>query len=430
MNVEKLEQELRTYRPAGNATLPAHFVWPRYDGLCVGNIAATVAQALNVPSPGMLPPLRTDLLDGMLDGVKRVIVLVMDAMGWEKLQSVMARYDDVPFHRFAEAGRLQPLTTSFLSTTNSVLSTIWTGRPPLEHGLLAYQLYLREWAMAVESISFSSINNPFVGELSALGFDPETFLPVPSLPQVLSVQGVLSYALIFNQFTTTPLSRMHFRGVREVRGHTYPSEFWLTLRRMLQEHRDERCLLGGYWSAVDTLAHRFGPLDETGDAEIRSVGMLMDQIFLRGLEPADRDGTLLLMTADHGQITTPAAAGFNFAEHPHLRDMLFLPPLGESRVPFFYVRDGCFDSAWGYLHEHFADHFHFFKQQDLIAMGLLGPGTPSPEVPFRLGNIVGIAKDASFMVRQESELSFLQGRHGGLTAQEMLVPLLAMRLDA
>jgi predicted AlkP superfamily pyrophosphatase or phosphodiesterase len=151
-----------------------------------------------------------------------------------------------------------PITTTFLSTTNSVLSAIWTGRPPAQHGLLAYNLYLREWMMAVEAIGFSSPFEPFTNTLLRWGYDPEAFLPVPSLGQVLSGQGVKTVAVTLSRFTETPLSRMHNRGADEVIGHSYASDLWVTLREVLAEHRGERLLLGGYWPAVDSLAHKHG----------------------------------------------------------------------------------------------------------------------------------------------------------------------------
>jgi hypothetical protein len=379
----------------------------------------------------LLPPLERDILDGMLGGVERIVLLVIDALGWLQLRRAMAKYDDLVFHRLAERGRLLPLTTTFLSTTNSVLSCIWTGRPPAQHGLLAYELYLREWMMAVEAIGFSSPQEPFSGTLVRWGLDPLEFLPVPSLGQMLTHRGIHSASVILKQFTTTPLSRMHFRGMRHVIGHSYASDLWLELRRVLADNRGRKFLLGGYWPAVDTLAHRHGPADASGDGEIRAISMLMDELFLQELPPADREGTLLLVTADHGQILTPPKATVVIAEHPKLLDMLWLPPVGEGRVPFFYVRHGQYDAAWDYLHDYFGDDFIFLSREDVLASGLLGPpGDVYAEVPFRLGDIVGFARGSGAVARRREDVKRLTGRHGGLAPEEMLVPLMALRLDA
>lgn len=429
MDLKQLEHSLRTYRPAGINGLPPEFVWPRYDGASVGNIAATVAQSLGATlHAGTLPPLQADLLGDLADGVQRVVVLVMDALGWGQLQQTMLKYPELVFHRLAKEGRLQPITTTFLSTTTSVLSTIWSGYSPAQHGQLAFEMYMREWLMAVESISFSPVHAPFSRGLLDWGFDPEKFQPIPTLGMQLAVQGVLSYTVISKAFTDSPLSRMNFKGMREVRGHVTASDFWLKLRDVLKEHRGQRFMLAGYWSPVDTLSHKEGPLSEIVEAEIASIGLLMEKLFLDKLEPEDREGTLLLMTADHGQIMCPAESAVIWDEHPVLQAGLSMRPVGESRVPFFHVRRGYYERVWDYLQENFAEQFYFLPGEEVLDSGLLGPGRPYVETLPRLGDIVGISKGTSFFERDREKLGLLRGRHGGLSPEEMLVPLLAVRL--
>ncbi len=431
MESENFMRDLRAYRPQGMEHLPASLVWPRYDGLCVGNIPASIGQMLGCQLSGVLPPLRSDVLEGLTDGVQRVVVLVIDALGWGQLQEVMALDDTLVFHTLAEKGRLVPITSVFPSTTDNVLSTIWTGCPPVQHGLLAYEMFLREWGMAVESIRFSPFFRPFSGDLVNWGLDPETFLPVPAVSQQLIAQGARAYTVILKDYTETPLSQMHFRGLEDsVVGHATMSDFWVLLRRVLENRREVPMVLNGYWSMVDTLAHRYGPLDETGVAEVRALGILLEEIFLKKLRPVDRAGTLLLLTADHGQVTTPPRASVLLEDHPVLRDALFLAPLGESRAPFFYVRAGHEQLVWEYLQEHLAQHFVFLKQDEVIRSGLLGPGEPYAEVRHRLGDIVGISLDEAYIARDAERAHRMLGRHGGLRPEELIVPLLAVRLDA
>jgi len=44
MDIVILERDLRTYRPTGAPPLPEGFIWPRYEGLSVGNLAGTVGR--------------------------------------------------------------------------------------------------------------------------------------------------------------------------------------------------------------------------------------------------------------------------------------------------------------------------------------------------------------------------------------------------
>ncbi|HNT76286.1 MAG TPA: alkaline phosphatase family protein [Anaerolineae bacterium] len=425
-----LETDLRTYRPSDLESLPADFVWPRYEGLSVGNLAATMAGALGATLPGALPPLRADLLNGMLDGVRRVVLVVIDALGWEQLRWVMDNDADSPFHRLAEQGRLLPLTTVSPSTTTNVLSTIWSGFAPVQHGQLAYEMWLREWLMVVESIAFSSPHEAFKRTLMRWGFEPEKFQPIPAIGEQLAAQGVPGYALTFKEFVDSPLSRMNHRGMAEVYKYSTNSDFWVTLRRTLMEyHTAPRALFTGYLCEVDTLAHAWGPFDETGDAEIRTLGWQIEEVFLKQLPAAAREGTLLLLTADHGQLATPPSAMIPLNAHPQLYDALVIPPVGEARVPFFYIRHGHYDAVWEYLHTHLAEQFVFMSQEEVLQTGLLGPGEMYAEVPHRLGDIIGFAKGRHYLAHNLEKSAKTLGRHGGLHAQEMLVPLLALRLD-
>ncbi len=429
MDVAALERGLRTYRPAGYKTLPAEFVWPRYEGWSVGNLPATIAGLLGVELTGMLPPLDPAALAGMVEGVRRVVLVVVDALGWEQLSRAMQRHPDLPFHRLSAQGRLFPITTLFPSTTNNVLSSLWTGAPPIRHGLVAFMLYLREWAMAVEAIRFSPSVHLWSSELLQWGFDPELFLPLPALAQWLGGQEVVTTIVTRDEFIRTPLSRMHFRGAQTIRGYVTASDFWLWLRWELQNGPAGRSFISGYWGALDTLAHNFGPEDESGEAEIRALGLLMEEIFLRGLTAIERKGTLFLLTADHGQCSAPVQAMIRMDQHPELMNALLLPPLGESRVPFFYPLPG--KSAWvrGYLEERFGKMFAFMSQDELISSGLLGQGEAHPEIAVRLGELIGLARGEAAVVRDGADALRLRGRHGSLTPAEMLVPLLAMRLD-
>jgi len=429
-DAERLESELRSYRPAGYEAFPASFIWPRYEGACVGNLPASIAHALGAEMPVPLPGLRASLMDALFPGVWRVVFILVDALGWLQLRSVMKRNPGTALERLGAAGRLVPMTTSFLSTTNSVLSTIWTGYPPRQHGLLAFLMFLREWLMAVESLGFSAAQEPFAGTLLRWGFEPEAFMPVPGLAQHLAAQSIPTYGVIYRGYTTTPLSRMNYRGFAEVKSHLTASDFWLEMRRTLHAHRQERCLIAGYWSAVDSLAHSFGPYDESGEVETLAVSSLMESIFLDRLTPEDREGTLFLLTADHGQITVPPESLVLLSDHPELRDRLLMPPLGESRVPFFHVRHGELEAVWDYLNDRFGDRFLFMRQGDVIDAGLLGPGPDHPELRHRLGDILGIATGDAAFERGAQVPAKMLGRHGGLTAEEMLVPLLAARLDA
>lgn len=429
MNREALIQELMSGAlTAGDGSAP--FIPPRYDGLSIGNLPATLAMSLGVTPPaGVLPPLRADVLNGLGEGVQRIVLVLVDGLGWLRLLALLAENSAPALARLAQNGRLVPLTSLFPSTTNNVLTTLWTGTPPARHGLIAFNLYLREFGMAVEAVSFAPYFRSFSGDLDRWGLIDEHFVPVPALAQWLAAGGVATEVVIADKLVGSGLSRLNFRGVRRIYGHATASDFWLGLRRGLERSRGERLLMYGYWSALDSLAHRFGPWDETSLTELVALDAMLEGIFLRGLSREARAGTLLLITADHGQVTTPFEQAVVLDHHPELRDALLLPPLGESRAPFLYARAGKARVVREIMQTKFGEHFALYSRAEVVQQGLLGPGPLHPEVPFRLGDWIGISRGGWYMAATELDARRLSGRHGGLLPEEMLVPLLAVRLD-
>ena len=407
---------------------PGEFVVPDYDGLCLANIPATVAALLGGELPGACPPLRPELWRGWADGVRRVIFLLVDAMGYLQLQEAMARGDVPAWNRLAERGALFPITTVFPSTTNAVLTTLWTGYSPAAHGLLAFELYLREFGVAASALFFWPIACHQHDLLVEWGLKPEEFVPVPALGETLSKQGIAVRTFIRKTYAESALSQMHRRGLEKIDGFVDASDLWVGLRRALGESQSERLFISAYWDVVDGISHKYGPNDDSWATELRNIGYMLEEEFLRRLTPAEREGTLLIITADHGMVPTPPEVAVKLDDHPALRDVLLIPPMGESRVPFLYPHPDQREALRAYLSGELSDAFVTLERDIVLESGLLGPGPVYRETPYRLGDLMTLARGNHYLAKEEKSLEML-GRHGGLSPVEMLVPLFIVRLD-
>jgi len=427
----QIEARLRAFTLPGLEALlpPGEFVMPHYRGLGIANLPATIAALLGAELPGACAPLERDLWADWQDGLKRVVLVVLDALGYMQLRAAMAENHDLVFNRLAEAGRLVPLTSTFPSTTNTVLTTLWTGHSPAAHGVLAYELYLRELGVAASALFFWPIYHRQRDSLVEWGLESDEFVPVPGMAERLSAQGIDTYGLISKAYSESFLSRLHRRGIKKVSGFCAAADMWMELQRLMVKHPRKRLLLTAYWDTLDGITHQYGPDDEAWGVELHGISWMMERAFLDRLTPAQRKGTLLLLTADHGGLRTPARSAIQLDQHPTLRDALTLPPVGESRVPFLYARPDTIDHAYEYMRERLGEAFVTLTREQVLASGLLGPGQPAAETPHRLGDLVGLARGDHYLARANHQLK-MRGRHGGLTPTEMLVPLLGVRLDA
>ena len=145
----ELECSLRGRRASGliPAQMAREFVLPEYAGHSLANIAATLGHLLQSPLPHCSPPLDAVYWRGLAKGVRRVVPVLLDALGYLQLGQMLDEHPDCVWGSLARRGRLLPMTSIYPSTTATTPATILTGHPPIAHGLLGYELWLREYGV-------------------------------------------------------------------------------------------------------------------------------------------------------------------------------------------------------------------------------------------------------------------------------------------
>ena len=428
MNAMDIESRLLNQPLPGELPAGEDWVMPNYGGLSIANLPATIAALFGADLPGALPALPRELWDGWAPGLRRVVLVVLDALGWRMLQEMWARGDGQAFSDLAGAGRLVPLTSVFPSTTDAALLSLSTGRPPAEHGWLAYTMYLREMGMAANAILLCPLWAHQSDMLVDWGLDPETLVTVPTLAGRLASTGVSTTAVLSSRFIGSGFTRMLYRGVSELRGHVHGSDLWVHLRHMLAGTRDDRVLITAYWSGLDSLGHYYGQDTEMWQAEFRTVSHLLGSEFLASLPAQDREGTLLLIAADHGQIRIPPEGIVRASDDPVLSRHLLVPVVGESRAAFLYPRLGRAPAIRDRLAEAYPDQFAVLDSPAALEAGLMGKPV-CDEAYARAGELLVLPRGHRALEHREPPV-ILRGRHGGLTQEEMLVPLIGARLEA
>jgi predicted AlkP superfamily pyrophosphatase or phosphodiesterase len=401
---------------------------PHYQTLSIANLPATAAALLGIRLPGALPALPQDLWDEWLPGLRRVVLIIFDALGYRLLQRMWAQGEGGPFAKLAEAGSLEVLTSVFPSTTDAALLSLTTGRPPAEHGWLAYTMYLREFGVAANAIMLCPIWSHHPDLLLQWGLEPEKLIPFPSLAQHLASAGITTRALLSRQFRNSAFTKVLYRGVEEVRTHHHASDFWLQLRHLLADTRGHRAFLTAYWGGLDTLGHAYGPDTNMWEAEFRTVSHLLSNEFLAALSAEDREGTLLLLTADHGQMRVPEEQILTVDQDLTFNQHLLVPIVGESRAAFVYPRPGRAGAIRDHLETAYPGWFTVLDSSEALEAGLMGQPI-TDESYARAGELLVLPR-GSHALQQRVPPNPLLGRHGGLTQDELLVPLVASRLEA
>ncbi len=180
-------------------------------------------------------------------------------------------------------------------------------------------------------------------------------------------------------------------------------------------------LIYAYYSHFDALSHHFGCRSGEVQEEFwridRFFGVLRDR--LEGL-PVD-----VLATADHGFIDSPEEQHYRLAR-PEVLNMLAAPLFGERRLAFCAVKAGASADFSAFVREALAEKAVIVPSAQLIDAGLLGPGKRHRRLRERVGTHA-LLMEAGWTVsdRVDGEAAFsMRGVHGGLSAEEMWVPLI------
>jgi hypothetical protein len=400
-------------------------IHPAYDGLSIFNLPASLCTWLGAPAPPH-PPVDLPELDGLVDGAKQLVVLLIDAVGHERFRQWIDGMAPV-LDPESDHCLLAPLTSVVPSTTSSALTTLWTGRSPAEHGILGYEIFLKEYGIVANMITHAPMAfEGSGGSLYRAGFQPETALPVPTLGKNLAGAGIEAHAFLHYSISRSGLSRMHYTGV-ETHMFSGLADLWIGVRDLAQSSLRHPRLIWVYYGAVDGASHRHGPDSEHARAEFTYLIHALNQNFIEHLSPDVRRQSLLLMFADHGQITTPNDPRFDLHNHPALVGMLHLLPTGENRLAYLYPRPGRVKEVIEYFERTWPQSFSLLPSEKVLTAGLFGPGSPAKEARDRLGDLIAISQRDAYLWWAPKE-NPLVGRHGGVSPDEMLVPLMAVRL--
>ncbi|MBN1147576.1 MAG: alkaline phosphatase family protein [Anaerolineales bacterium] len=426
----ELLARLRQHRLPG-LDLGAGFNYPLYDDQSILNIPPSLCHFLNIPEmeqnavAGALCP---QIMQPLGNGYQRVILVLMDALAWHRLERWMDDGCAPVWRLLAQDGLLSPLASIVPSTTSAALTSLWTGRSAAEHGLVGYEMWMKEYGVVANTILHSPITfQNDVGSLERAGFKPKEFLTVSTLGAHLRAQGVKPYALLHKSIAHSGLSRMLFNET-DLRAFHTAADLWINLRHLLEANLGKRLYAWVYWSEVDHFGHLYGPDDERTAAEFSGFSLAMERLFLPQLSPVARRNTLLILTADHGQITTPVDSRYELRNHPHLMRSLHIYPTGENRLAYLHVRPGQAEAVREYIERAWPGQFTVLDSGHALEAGLFGPGVPHPFVLDRLGEMIVVPHDNAYLWWANKD-NPLAGRHGGLHPQEMLVPFLAAPLS-
>ena len=405
------------------------FLSPRYQDFCITNLPTTLLYSFGIHQNGR-PIIPDKVLLSLLEEVKKVVLLVVDSLGYRQLKRLVKDDSQGSLRWFLKNSHTIPLSSTFPSTTTTGLASLCTGLTPQEHGIVGYTVYLKEMGIVANLIHFSPALADETGVLERFGIDPSRFIRKKTIHEVLAEEGIDSCVVTRSVYKDSAFSRMVQKSSNVI-PYMNSSDLCVLIRKLLEKGQDKEAFILAYWDMVDLTSHVYGPYSEEASAELRNFTYSLKTELFDAFDKNKAKKSLLLVTSDHGQseISKPILV----QEHKRLLNDLVVPPIGDSRAAFLHVRTGRVDQVMGYLRQRFKGMLDVVRSEEVVKSGMLGTGRANRALMNQLGDITvlprpGYAFAYSYKVRKKEFT--LKGSHGGVSEDEMLVPLISIRLDS
>jgi hypothetical protein len=370
---------------------------PDYDGGSLVNLMASIT--LSRGGKALHAPLKNfDSTEA-----RNVVLLIIDGLG-DRLLTKRAAGGELARRRRGT------MTSVFPSTTASAITTSYTGRTPLEHGLTGWFTYFSAAGCVAAALPFRSRgeNLPLERKLS-----PDKVFTASSIFESLPVRSIV---VTHRDIIDSQYNVRHCRGA-ERRPYANVDGLVAGVEAAVKSG-DERKFVYAYWPDYDAASHVHGCEGHEALAKVAEIDAAFGSLLSR-LSGTD---SLVIATADHGFLDCPPEDCLELP--PGLASQLRFPLCGERRVVFCHVHsEREFVSR---AKEWLGERADVRPSRELVEQGWFGGGAPHPLIGERVGDVAILMKDG-YTIKDwlPGEPRYLHiGNHGGTSEDEMTIPLI------
>ena len=377
--------------------------YPDYDN-CIAGIPNSVLKSM-----GLEPGRRTlELLDRHLEGrsYENVVVILLDGMGKNIMDANLSKDGFFASHL---AGTF---SSTFPPTTVAATTSTQSGMEPCEHGWLGWDCYYPQIDKNVTVFLNKETGTDEQAESYNVAW---RYCGYESTVDKLLKAGVQAYnAMPFLEPFPDTFEKICDRiaGLCGKPGRKYIYSYWREPDHLMHEKgcfcTESKELLRKLEKQVNELCERVSENKAAGNKCVEK-------------EQGKSDGTLVIVTADHGHIDTKGVA---LIDYPKICECLSRLPSIEPRALNFFIKPGMEEQFVSEFNRRFSEKFRLFTKAEVLENKLFGRGAEHPAFRDMLGDYLAVATGDLCIYNTREEADFFIGAHAGLTAEEMTIPLI------
>ncbi len=325
---------------------------------------------------------------------KKLCFILLDGLGWNIYEKTGIKF------------RTEMKCTSvFPSTTSNALSSFFLNRNPGQHGIIGYQLYIRQLGSIVNILGYTS-SAAYIRDSMERAYPMASIFNYESKITSLNRAGYSTVNIIPAFINKTAFSTLLYGNNNT---DTFSNVFhsFSVLEDNLKKGTD---FISFYLPEVDQTAHKLGPYDQY---TVEAARYILQRIISIMEKYTDYD---FVITADHGHVEVGNT--INLGNDSGLMDISILPPYGDSRALFLENKDEIKE----YMEKHYRN-LEMVSKDDSMYSTLMGKIDTS--VMPKLPGLIGISKNNDIYHFPLNQRKYtMKGAHSGLLKEEMEIPVL------
>ncbi len=381
------------------------------------NIVNLMSSILHSGGSKSLYPVLSSISPSRLRKYKNIVLVVIDGLGYDQVRSL-------PKDSFLKRHLAGKMSSVFPPTTAAAVTTFLTGAAPQNHCLVAWYMRMKEFGNKVALIL------PYIDKEKGKPLPPKGLALPPSLFESISRRSHIVFPRRFlkSHYNTLLCKKAEKRTYRAVKLNEFVNA---TARAVTSSFSSspfspsKSKYIYSYWPLYDELCHYYGKESNKARKHLAEIDTALQQL----AQKIKGTNALLLITADHGHVSVTRKNTIILDDYPELTPLLAASMCGEPRAMMLYVKHGKEKEFEHFVQKKWRKYCTLHTPQELIKKKYFGLFAPHPSLKERIGDYIFLAKEG--YVFREYKISkkhpFHRGHHGGLSKEELEVPLVMVQ---